>query len=299
MFNRLEALRYFVTAAELLHFRETAVRMSVSPQVVTRVIAELETALGDSLFKRNSRSIRLTEFGQQVLPRAQQLLADSEALFSGGKALQSGMSGLVRVALPRLPDYPGILGDLFGRLADYPEIVLDWRVDSVRMNITEDQIDLGVRVGPAHDGNLIVRDIATMRDCIIASPVLVRRLGKPASLDDLQQRYPLASLFNVQTGRPWGWHFNERQGFVPRNPQFLATDSYSALQAVLSGRACACLLDGYCMPEIRAGKVVELLPDIERNHWTMYVYRPYRSLTPARVLLVFDMLTDILRARFG
>ena len=41
MLNKLEALRHFCVAAETLNFRETAVRLSVSPQVVSRMIAEL------------------------------------------------------------------------------------------------------------------------------------------------------------------------------------------------------------------------------------------------------------------
>ena len=48
--DKLNALKYFCTAADTLQFRETAQRLSVSPQVVTRVIAELEDYLGEALF---------------------------------------------------------------------------------------------------------------------------------------------------------------------------------------------------------------------------------------------------------
>ena len=48
MMNKLEALRYFCSAAETLNFRETAQRLAVSPQVVTRMIADLETLLGEA-----------------------------------------------------------------------------------------------------------------------------------------------------------------------------------------------------------------------------------------------------------
>lgn len=69
--DKLNALKYFCSAAETLQFRETALRLSVSPQVVTRVIAELEQHLGEQLFTRNTRNIHLTEFGAAFLPRAQ------------------------------------------------------------------------------------------------------------------------------------------------------------------------------------------------------------------------------------
>lgn len=79
--NKLDALRYFSVASETLNFREAAQRLAVSPQVVTRMIAELENLLGERLFQRNTHSIKLTEFGEQFLPQAQQLLVDSERLF--------------------------------------------------------------------------------------------------------------------------------------------------------------------------------------------------------------------------
>ena len=68
--DKLNALKYFCTAADTLQFRETAQRLSVSPQVVTRVIAELEGYLGEALFVRNTRNVQLTDFGTRFLPEA-------------------------------------------------------------------------------------------------------------------------------------------------------------------------------------------------------------------------------------
>jgi hypothetical protein len=64
MSNRLEALRVFCTAADAANFREAAVRLSVSPQVVTRAVRELEEELGEPLFHRSTRGVQLTDFGR-------------------------------------------------------------------------------------------------------------------------------------------------------------------------------------------------------------------------------------------
>jgi DNA-binding transcriptional LysR family regulator len=66
MSNRLEALRVFFTAADAANFREAAVRLSVSPQVVTRAVRELEEELGEPLFHRSTRGVQLTDFGRQL-----------------------------------------------------------------------------------------------------------------------------------------------------------------------------------------------------------------------------------------
>ena len=79
--NRLEALRYFCAAAQTLQFRKAASRLSVSPQVVTRVMAELEATLGEPLFVRSTRQVRLTDFGTRFLPRAAVLAGWRETFY--------------------------------------------------------------------------------------------------------------------------------------------------------------------------------------------------------------------------
>ena len=85
MLDKIEALKVFCTAAETLQFKETAIRLAVSPPVITRMMAALEDELGEPLFQRNTRQIVLTDFGAQFLPQAQQLLEESERLFAAGR----------------------------------------------------------------------------------------------------------------------------------------------------------------------------------------------------------------------
>ena len=52
--DKLDALKFFIIASETLNFREAAIKLSVSPSVVTRTVAELEKQLDEPLFKRNT-----------------------------------------------------------------------------------------------------------------------------------------------------------------------------------------------------------------------------------------------------
>ncbi|HDK1545368.1 TPA: LysR family transcriptional regulator, partial [Escherichia coli] len=109
--NKLDALKFFVAAAETMNFREAAVRLAISPSVVTRTIAELENQLGEPLFKRNTRSIVLTSFGELFLPKAMRLLEDSEALFQTARD-DNDMKGVVRITLFRFPGHEQVLYEL-------------------------------------------------------------------------------------------------------------------------------------------------------------------------------------------
>ncbi|HET7727439.1 MAG TPA: LysR family transcriptional regulator [Candidatus Limnocylindrales bacterium] len=71
----LRALRYFVAAAEELHFTRAAARLFVAQQALSREIARLERRLGTPLFTRTTRRVTLTPTGERLLERARELLA--------------------------------------------------------------------------------------------------------------------------------------------------------------------------------------------------------------------------------
>lgn len=298
MLNKLEALRYFCTAAETLHFSETATRFSVSPQVVTRMIAELEAHFGEQLFKRNTRKIVLTAFGEALLPKAQKLLAESEELFAGNVVRENEMTGVVRIALPPLHDRDEILFELLQKLADYPDLKLDWRIDSVQHGWVEEQIDMGIRVNVSPDPRLIVKLICHFREAIVASPELLARVGKPQNLDDLVARFPISNLVNLDTGRLWGWHTGEGQIVIPKQPHFVSNDIYAEIQATLAGRVVSQLVDYLIEPYLKSGRLVKLFPQLSMPEWELYLYRPYQTVTSARVKFVFDELAEILQRRY-
>jgi DNA-binding transcriptional LysR family regulator len=67
-------LRYFVTAARLLHFTQAAETLCVSQPSLSVQIGRLEAELGTALFHRQGRSVRLTDAGQALLPVAERIL---------------------------------------------------------------------------------------------------------------------------------------------------------------------------------------------------------------------------------
>jgi DNA-binding transcriptional LysR family regulator len=89
---KIRELRYFVAVAEELSFKLAAERLGKEPGngEVSTVIRALEAALGAPLFIRTTNKVQLTEFGANLLPHVQKILAELAALPQLVKALRDG-----------------------------------------------------------------------------------------------------------------------------------------------------------------------------------------------------------------
>lgn len=67
-------LQYFQTLARVLHYTQAAAELHIAQPSLSYSIKELEKELGVKLFEKDSRHIRLSVYGEQFLPYAQQAL---------------------------------------------------------------------------------------------------------------------------------------------------------------------------------------------------------------------------------
>jgi DNA-binding transcriptional LysR family regulator len=87
----LRQLAYFVAVAEERNFTRAAERIPIAQPAISQQIRRLEAELGERLFLRDRRQIRLTSAGQALLPHAR---ATIEAA-TGGREAVAALSGLV------------------------------------------------------------------------------------------------------------------------------------------------------------------------------------------------------------
>lgn len=74
----LRQLRYFVRLAETLNFSEAAKALFVTQSTLSQQIKQLEQELDTQLLLRTSRSVTLTEAGEELLPYARATLSNAE-----------------------------------------------------------------------------------------------------------------------------------------------------------------------------------------------------------------------------
>jgi DNA-binding transcriptional LysR family regulator len=92
---------------------------------LSRSIQALEEELGQALLDRIGRSIEHTGMGRQLLPRAQKLLQEADAIKSMGRRMASGITGTVRVGLGSGPGAILSISMLMHMARHHPDLHLE------------------------------------------------------------------------------------------------------------------------------------------------------------------------------
>lgn len=77
-------LRCFLAVARELHFGRAATQLHLSPSALSEQISNLEGRLSHPVFHRSSRTVELTEYGQRLLPLAQEAAAAMDKVLEWG-----------------------------------------------------------------------------------------------------------------------------------------------------------------------------------------------------------------------
>lgn len=271
----LESLRCFVAAAERLHFGRAAEAVALSPAAFSGRIRALEDQLGGSLFERTTRSVRLTPAGQRLLPQAQRcleaargcvaLVAPSQTTFTYeltlGTRYELGMSWLVPALDPLQRCEPARTIHLyFGNTPELLPRVLEGDLDAMVTSARITQEELAYV--PLHEERYVFVTSPALRT---AQPLTRAGDAKEHTLVDAGRDLPLFRYF--LDGRPGDeiWSF--------ASYQYMGT--IAAIRAqVLAGAGVAVLPQYYVAADLRAGRLVRLMPRSRiPSDWFRLVFR--------------------------
>jgi DNA-binding transcriptional LysR family regulator len=290
--DRLRAFEVFVAVVARQGFARAAEALDTSPANVTRYIADLEAHLGTRLLNRHSRKLSLTDSGQALYERARSILdevAEAEAL-SASTTLQP--RGRLRV---NAPVSFGILhlAPLWPKfLQKYPEVELEVSLIDRVVDLVEEGFDLGIRISRTGSTTHIARKLAVSRNIVCAAPGYLRQHGRPKSPADLAQHACIGYTFSA-TGDDW--HLFDAHGLehVVKVPSVMrANNGDTARAAALAGVGVIWQPSFLVGDDLRAGRLVPLLPGYRMADIDILAVYPSRRHLSAKVRVMIDFLAD-------
>ena len=150
----LRQLRYFIAVAEEMHFGRAARRLHMTQPPLSQAIQALEARLGAELFQRTRRSVSLSAAGRALLPEAQRLLQQADALPSLVQRAAAGESGSLSIAFVSMADYSVMPQALREFRATYPSVQIQLHEATTDLQLemlSASEIDLGLLIMPLPD----------------------------------------------------------------------------------------------------------------------------------------------------
>jgi DNA-binding transcriptional LysR family regulator len=294
--NLHTAMSVFVEVAKAGGFAEAARRLNLSSTAVSRHVADLERELGVTLLRRTTRHVSLTEAGARYLPRAAAVLDEVEALNAEISAVDTAPRGRLRVTAP-----PAIGNDWIARLAvdfaaTYPEIELELDLTERVVDLVEEGYDAAIRGGALPSSSLIAHRIVEMRYRLCASPDYLARAGAPAGPEDIAVHQTVYWCGGMTTGK-WTLSKDGERVSVPVRPRLRISHFASLQESARRGLGLAILPLISVREDLRAGRLVHVLPDWECDHGILSLVRPPTAFEPAKLRVFIDFITDALRRR--
>src|SRR5215472_1202277 len=158
----LRQLAYLVELSERLNFRAAAEAQFVTQSTLSAGIKELETLLGVQLVERDTRHVRLTTVGEDVVARGRQLLAAATDLAESARSATRPLSGPLRLgAIPRIAPYllPGVLPALRRSYGDLKLYLREDLTERLLARLRASRLDVALIALPFDTGDLYVREL--------------------------------------------------------------------------------------------------------------------------------------------
>lgn len=256
-------LNWLGTLAALGSFTAAAQRLGVSKAAMSHRISELEQAAGVALVVRTTRSVRLTEAGQQLVDATRSSFVEIERSFEGVRDLAEAPSGLLRVTAPVALGRQRIVPAIPAFLRAHPQVRIELELSDRLSSLAQEGFDMAIRHAASVPDTHVAWTLCETRSMLVATRTYLRQAGTPAAPNDLVDHNCLDYLRGSSDARSWS--FEPVKGKPTRTSvavtgNFSANNSEALREAALAGAGIALLPDFSAERELASGKLVEVLP---------------------------------------
>ncbi|MBB5193216.1 DNA-binding transcriptional LysR family regulator [Silvimonas terrae] len=290
---RFEDLQVFVRAAETGSFSAAARELDLTPAVASAALKRLEATLQSRLFVRSTRSLRLTSDGERYLTHARSAL---DALASGREAIHQDkqrISGTLSISMPSDLGRSALLGWLDVFQQQHPAVNLQIRISDRLADLYRQPVDIALRYGLLDDSSLVALPLVPdNRRIVVAAPDYLARYGLPQSPAQLRQHNCLRFVLGEVTHERWRFAQGEADHTVNVHGNRVSDDGEIVRRWVLAGNGIAYKSTLDVLPDLRAGRLVPLLPQYETEAAPFYLICAHRLQLSPTVTALREHLQD-------
>ncbi|ODR98511.1 hypothetical protein AUC68_08790 [Methyloceanibacter methanicus] len=304
--DRLAAIRVFAAIADAGSLSAAGERLGMPLTTVSRHLKALEEALKTRLLTRTTRRLALTEPGRTYLETCRRVLDDldmAERHLAGEKAEPHGQLALTA---------PSLFGRLHVRpvvnayLDAYPQVSVRMLLVNRVVNLVEEGLDLGIRIGHLPDSAMRATTLGTVRLICCASPAYLETAGVPPEPRALLEHSCITFTSFSQPDR-WGFpgaatrekghagHEKRRAQNVPVRPRLIVNTAEAAIDAAKAGLGIVRVLSYQAQEALKDGSMRRILEAYEPEPIPVSLVHREDRLPQAKVQSFVELAVPLLR----
>jgi DNA-binding transcriptional LysR family regulator len=296
--DRLRAMRVFVAVASAGSLSAAARKLGQPLTTISRQLAQLEDELGTSLVARTTRRLTVTDAGRLYLETCRHVLDELTEVEERLGGRDDRIKGDLVITAPVVFGRLHVLPVLAGFLARYPEVDARLHLVDRVIDLTEEGIDVAVRIGVLPDSALLATKVGDLTTLTCASPGYLRERGRPREPGDLVTHDCIS--FVTLVGEKRSWSFNSRthgRRLVRIHARLAVTTAEAAIDAAIAGLGITRVLSYQAAQSLKRKALVTVLDGFDDTKSPIQVVRREVRRPSAQARLFADYAARELRAR--
>jgi len=283
-------LRFFLAVARTRQLARAGQSLGVDSTTVGRRIRRLERALEAALFEQTREGQVLTEAGERLLARVEEIERSAGEIYAGSEERRS-VSGLIRVSVSEGFGTWFVAHHLHAFLEAYPDVQVDLAANSSFLSPTRRETDVAILLSRPEKGPLVSRKLVDYGLRLYASRSYLARQARPLeTVLDLEE-HPLIGYIPDLIYAPELRYLNEISPGLPLRVRSSSINAQYRLAA--SGAGIAALP---CFIGDADEALVPVIPSIHilRSFW-LVTHEDTRRLS--RISAFVDWLTEVVASK--
>ena len=290
----LGEMAIFVKVVETGSFSEAARQMGASPSSVSRSISRLEQALATRLLQRTTRKLRLSEGGEEVFKRCQEMVNAARSVMEISGQFTHEAEGLVRISVPKAVGRFVIHPHMPEFLRRYPKVDVQLILEDRPVDLIDDNLDLILRISDSPPPGLVGRPLFPIEHLLCATPQYLAEHGTPEHPHDLLNH---SCIYLGETPADARWKFRQagKTVTVGVRGRYAANHTGVRMDAVLQHVGIGSLPYFTARHALEAGEVVQVLAQwdfIASYHGEVWLLHSPTRYLPPKLRVFIDYLVE-------
>jgi DNA-binding transcriptional LysR family regulator len=287
----LNLLMLFLGIVNAGGISQAALQLRAPKASLSRKLRQLEQQIGAVLVKRGPHGLETTEVGAALLHRCERIAAETHEASLIASEMQSQLRGNMRISIPFGLGSTWISRALADFAIRYPDLRLSIHVTNRWIDVSEEPYDVAICIGRVRNENLPVRQLAELPRGLYASPAYCERKSTPQAPAQLVDHECIMLETQISDGL-WSCATSGRGVVAPR---LRTSDIIVAREMAVAGVGIAMLTHAVCDAEVKAGRLVRLLPQWRIPPVVVVAMFLDRRHMPLRTRALIDLMAQAIR----